>query len=160
MESYNNNLNQDNLSIFNGFLSPGTYRFKLNLKHKNGTILNVFENKLDLNKNGYLFQGSLVLYSDESYGREILSFKKRQDYNRVIYIQKSKILNIESKSSYGDIGIKNIRINDIVLFTWETIEKRYNDKQDYIIDNTFINECYQNNIFRYSTLEIYKKNYD
>ena len=48
------NLNKDNLSIFNGFLSPGTYRFKLNLKHKNGTILNIFENKLDLNKNGYL----------------------------------------------------------------------------------------------------------
>ena len=107
------NLNENNLSIHPSFLSPGTYRFKLNLKHKNGTILNIFENKLDLNKNGYLFQGS---FYGGFYSEYLLNFINSQNYNKAVFIQNRNLKNLDG-SYYHRFGIKNIRINDIVLFT-------------------------------------------
>ncbi len=154
------NRNENNLSIYPGLLSPGTYRFKLNLKHQNGTILNIFENKLDLDKNGYLFQGSFVdIDCDWNLEfPEFLKFVKSYNYDRVIFIQDRNLRNIITNSCYN-IGIKILKLNNIVLFIYETYRDN-NNKQDYIIDDTPIDEYYKNNIFRYSTLEIYKKNDD
>ncbi len=147
------------IRISGSLFIPGKYKFKLLLKDYNKNILNIFENTINLNEKALLFKSSLfgVWYFYTSY--KFLNFIKRYNYDKVIFIQDRNLKNFNSSSR--NIKIENIRLNDMVLFSYETTGENSNI-QDYIVHNKdiYIDQYFRHVFFKYSTLEIYKKNDD
>ncbi len=164
------NLSSQNLVVSDSFLLPGSYKFKLVLKNKNGVLLGSFLTITTLNNNEKLFFDSYAISCFYEYHiNKVLDFIKKYSLNALKFVQNRNLINLtncDSSNNFYNIGIGLVRVGNVVLFSYEHISKYYNDKlyDENFVVNERVNDSNckwlsQNplNIFRYSTLEVYKQ---
>ena len=161
------NLNSQNLVVGDSFLLPGNYKFKLLLKNESGVLLGSFITITTLNNNEKLFCFEILSYNcmNDNQNR-IREFLEKYDLDTLKFVQNRNLIDLPTCKPDYNIGIGLLRIGNVALFSYEHISSWSGGKlydENFIVNERVNDNNYRwlsknpLNIFRYSTLEVYKQ---